>query len=282
MGHERLQLVTEQGISESELLHSTKGNLQTVAMMAAYTRAAANDERIRQLALRITSGQPGHHFRAQADALFRYVRDEVEYRRDPKGRERIQSAPYTLLRKQRVGDCGDKAVAFAGMCGAIGLTSRYVLLSYKLPAFQHVFIVTNIDGAWIPFDPTNEEEDSGWKSKGLKELTYGIFGADANQIAGFKNAFKKIGKGLKKVGKVAIPIAAGFIPGLGGVASQGADALLNKGGGQQQEQQPQYQPQPEAAPPPQLRPSPPNNDMFGGISPVVLLAGLGLLLFLKR
>jgi len=43
--------------------------------------------------------------------------------------------------------------------------------------------------------------------------------------------FGKIGKAFKKIGKVAAPIAAGFIPVVGGVASDGVSALLNRGGG---------------------------------------------------
>jgi len=59
------------------------------------------------------------------------------------------------------------------------------------------------------------------------DQTAGAF-LDASQLDGF---FGKIGSAFKKIGKMAAPIAAGFIPGVGQFASMGVEALVNRGGG---------------------------------------------------
>lgn len=312
MAHQRIQLVTEQGVTEEPLEHGVEGNRHTLRIMAQYIRQGAVDERVRALAVRIVADVPSHDFHAQAEAIFNYVHTRIKYVRDPKGRERVQSVPFTLF-KAKAGDCGDLSEALAALNSAIGLTSRLVVIAQessviraksdpnkvKLRSYDHVYVETEIDGELVEEDATPPESEFGWEGKGVFRATYGIFGAEANQLAGLKSTFKKIGHGLKKVGKIALPLAAGFIPGVGGIASSAAsagfDALdarsANKQARQQaQQQQAQQQAQLQAAAAAQQQQQQPqqpagdgNLDLGGmSVSPVIILGAIALLFFLKR
>lgn len=306
MAHQRIQLVTEQGRTEEPLDHGVAGNLHTLRIMAQYIRQGAVDERVRALAVRIVADVPSHDFLAQAEAIFDYVHTRIKYVRDPKGRQRVQSVPFTLF-KAKAGDCVDLSEALAALNAAIGLTSRLVVIAQessviraksdpnkvKLRSYDHVYVETEIYGELVEEDATPPESVFGWEGKGVFRATYGLFGAEANQLAGLKSVFKKIGHGLKKVGKVAIPIAAGFIPGVGGIASgaasAGFDALDARSANKQAQQQAQQQAQLQAAAAAQQQRQPQqpagdgNLDLGGvSLSPVMILGAIALLFFLKR
>jgi hypothetical protein len=111
-----------------------------------------------------------------------------------------------------------------------------VILSYKLPTFQHVYIEARINGAWRPYDPTPEEAVPGWESRGLVRGTFPIFdagsAADPSNLAGLKTAGISAGVGALQ-GAPGGPIGAaiggaiGFLSGLmgGGTPKQSAQMI---------------------------------------------------------
>lgn len=89
----------------------------------------------------------------QAKALFYYVRDNINYIRDPPY-EYIQPPEETLF---GAGDCEDQAILLAILLKSAGIRSRIVIVPGH--AYAEAYIgdaprrFTNPDG-WIPLDPT--------------------------------------------------------------------------------------------------------------------------------
>jgi len=207
------------------------GNLQTLRIMATLVRRDVQDLGLRDFAARLVVGVAGHDQQSVAETLFYYVRDKITYRSDPFGFEVIADARKTL--SLGYGDCGDKAVLLSTLLGGLGIKSRFVVLSYKLPAFQHVYLEARIDHEWRPYDPTPEEAVPGWESRGFLRGTFPIFDggakSDRNNLAGLKAAGVGAGMGaLQGVPGGPIGSAIGAITGfLGG--------LFGGGGGQTKE-----------------------------------------------
>jgi hypothetical protein len=204
------------------------GNLQTLRIMATLVRRDVQDLGLRDFAARLVVGVAGHDQQSVAETLFYYVRDKITYRSDPFGYEVIADARKSL--SLGYGDCGDKTVLLATLLGGLGIKSRFVVLSYKLPAFQHVYLEARIDHEWRPYDPTPEEAVPGWESRGFLRGTFPIFDggakSDRNNLAGLKTAGIGAGMGaLQGAPGGPISTAIGAITGfLGG--------LLGGGGGQ--------------------------------------------------
>lgn len=205
-------------IQSSEKSHAVKrlrgeaGSLQTLAVMAEAVRRSVgmeNDRRynvdlgLRDFALEIVEGVRGHQDVELVDTLFYYTRDRIKYRKDPYGFEKIQDSRRTIA--SGIGDCGDKTVLLAVLASLLGYQSRFIVLSYKPPAFQHVYIEVNVKGKWRIYDPTPEEAIPGWEDKAMRRMHYPIFDKgdvnDPNNLAGFMD--------FLKAGLSVIPVVGG-------------------------------------------------------------------------
>lgn len=204
------------------------GNLQTLRIMATLVRRDVQDLGIRDFAARLVTNVPGHDEKTVADELFYFVRDRITYRRDPFGFEVIADTRKTL--SLNYGDCGDKVECLATLWGSLGIKSRFVALSYQLPAFQHVYLEARIAGQWVPYDPTPEEAIPGWQSKGLARGTFPIYDggdkSDPNNLSGLKEAGLGAGMGAAQ-GLAGGPIGAAIGAGVGFLSG-----LFGGGGGQ--------------------------------------------------
>jgi hypothetical protein len=185
-----------------------EGNLQTLRIMASLVRRDVQDLGLRDYAARLVQDVPGHSHNSVADELFYFARDRIKYRRDPFSFEVIADARKSL--SLNYGDCGDKTVLLATLWGCLGIKSRFVVLSYAPPAFQHVFLEARLEGKWLPYDPTPEEAVPGWQSKGLQRATFPIFDKgdknDPTNLADFMGSL--LGTGIGAVVGAAVTEAA--------------------------------------------------------------------------
>lgn len=206
------------------------GNLQTLEKMAGYVRDDHNDLALVEFANSLVEGISSHNPRQIVHTLFVFVRSfqdragrtwGITYRGDPYGFEQIQDARFTLARG--VGDCGDKVTLLGTLLGAVGIRVRFVVLSYRPPAFQHVFLEAFWGGRWQPLDPTPEEAIPGWQDQhGLLRATYPVYEEDgaANLAGGFPSLGTLFGAGASIGG-------AGAQGGAKGAALQGAAVALS-------------------------------------------------------
>ncbi len=257
--HTHLRITDKFGRSRYQWLrHGRDGTEQTLLEMARLVRhdlgldGGAFDEGLSLHAQKILMAArvPGHDDRRAIEAIFYYVRNKIIYRRDAAGgQDDIADAREPI--RLGYGDCDDLTVLLATLLGLAGYTSRFVVARFDgekkartrpgvrtLPraplaasdeatGFQHVYLeVEQPDGSgWLPLDPTNDKALPGWEPRSVERRTFQVFGEhEAAHLDGLKSVFKKVGKGLKKVGKIAAPIAAGFIPGAGQFASAGVSA----------------------------------------------------------
>jgi hypothetical protein len=119
------------------------------------------DERIRSLALKITStirrhrltGQPDlRNIDAIASAIYKWMVRNVNYVRDPWDVERIQSPFVTIT--QRAGDCDDHAILGAALMQSLGIQTGFRIVSRTGRHFDHIYAVYQSPTGWKSFDTT--------------------------------------------------------------------------------------------------------------------------------
>ena len=104
-----------------------------------------------------------------AEAIFLWVRDNIEYINDPPG-DHFPPAIETL--EVKAGDCDDQAILLAAMLGSIGFEPIFVILP------EHVYIeLQQSTGESVPMDPTLKNTVFGELPKGMRdylEERYGL------------------------------------------------------------------------------------------------------------
>lgn len=116
-----------------------------------------NDAVIKRAADRIVSlsGCNGNEI-CHAKAIFYFVKDNLEYVKDPVGHEYVKSAKESLVSEN--GDCDDHSVLLANLLEAIGIRTRFVFVP------KHVYVQAYMpeaprkyrEGGWVNMDATCE------------------------------------------------------------------------------------------------------------------------------
>ncbi|MFB3813426.1 MAG: transglutaminase family protein [Terriglobales bacterium] len=119
---------------------------------------------VRALAIAIARGQPPRDDRAQASAVFQYVKTNIEFRGEAD--EVLQSPLVTL--QLRAGDCDDHATLIAALLGALGIKAQFVTVAgdpQQPQTFTHVYAAAWIrnPGQWLPLDTTVGRSYPGWR-----------------------------------------------------------------------------------------------------------------------
>lgn len=157
------------------------GTMETLEAMARFVRRDHADPRVRELALTIVRGCPGHSFECEIHKLFEFVRDRVTFRRDPVNQERVQDTLRTAL-VFKTGDCDDKTVCLASLLGAVGHRTRFVAIG-TINQFSHVFLEVKTRRGWLPLDPTPERYQPGDRLNGMPtEARFEIWPENDNGI----------------------------------------------------------------------------------------------------
>jgi transglutaminase-like putative cysteine protease len=99
---------------------------------------------------------------SQARGVFAQVREKVKYMRDPVGMEFTKSPSVMLdeiaMRGYTVGDCDDQACFMHTLLNSIGIPTKLRVTWYgKVPMPQHIYVVSLLDGKWVPIDTTRAE-----------------------------------------------------------------------------------------------------------------------------
>lgn len=150
-----------------------KGTQQTLAWMAYLVRRDSQSLYIRRFAENVVKSCPGHGFDCEVKTLFEFVRDQITYRRDPVGVERVQDARRTLL--FGAGDCDDKSVLLATLLAALGHPSCFTVLGSAPGNYAHVFVTVQGPTGNVALDPTHERAPAGWQAQAPAIAHYQIF-----------------------------------------------------------------------------------------------------------
>lgn len=90
-----------------------------------------------------------------ATAVYKWMKKNIAYVRDPDGIEWLQTPVVTL--KQGYGDCDDLSVLAGALLSSIGLPTRFKVVKAnpsKPSSYSHVYLEYQANGSWKPFDPT--------------------------------------------------------------------------------------------------------------------------------
>ena len=149
---------------------------RTVDKMKQIITDSSKNTYVRVWAKKIVSRVQVNQKKAEASAIFDFVRDHIRYTKDPLGFEYIQTPPvlledirlYTEGRGDRpVGDCDDMTVLSLSLLKAIGFNVAIKVVSFTpSKKFGHVYGLVQVGYDWVPFDCVRPDQDMGWESKG--------------------------------------------------------------------------------------------------------------------
>lgn len=124
----------------------------TLRAMSSIVKTYKKAPAIRELALKIVSEVPEKKWRAEADAVFKWVQRNIRYVKDIRGVETLHT-PIQLIRLGQ-GDCDDMSILSASLLEALGHPTRFCAVGVNGQPFSHVFSQTKIAGKWVTLDCT--------------------------------------------------------------------------------------------------------------------------------
>lgn len=149
----------------------------TVAKMKDIITQSSKNPYIREWAKDILSNVGVNDKYREAEAIFRFVQQNVRYTKDPMGWEYIQTPPVLLedirLYKESKGnrpngDCDDMTVLSLSLLKSVGFPVAIKVVSYNPERrFGHVYGLVNILEQWVPFDTVRPDKYMGWEASGI-------------------------------------------------------------------------------------------------------------------
>ena len=125
---------------------------------------------IRELSLSLVKHLPQKNFRAEVDALFKFVQNKIRYVKDIHDVETVQTPLKTLEYGQ--GDCDDKSTLLAAMLQSLGHPTRFHAMGFRPDNVSHVLLEVKRGNQWVALDAT-EPVSMGWLPPGIKTSIYG-------------------------------------------------------------------------------------------------------------
>jgi transglutaminase-like putative cysteine protease len=131
-----------------------QGTRATLRLMSALVRQYRKHLAVRQLALAVVQSVRGHkNFGGMVSALCEWVKDSIQYVRDIRDVETIQTPVKTLEFRQ--GDCDDQATLLASLLESVGFRARFVAIKTEFDGpFVHVYTEVNLGTQWYPLETT--------------------------------------------------------------------------------------------------------------------------------
>ena len=237
------------------------GTAQTIDLIRKAVWQGLSDARVRSQLAQILRGVPAYDTRAEIEAIYAWIRNNIRFTNDPVGHETVSTASWTLA--HGIGDCDDiNAVLIPTLVMSAGIPARLVTVSND-PSdpsrFSHIYAEAELIGRWVPLDAARPGASFGTtvRQYGRKRI-WSLVDRKYQDLAGlngvtlrragmgfdwnvFGDVFGKIGQGIS----TAIP--------------------------------PIFQPRPTSIyPPVQLPPPPIPAPTLAGISPLLLLGALGV------
>lgn len=158
------------------------GTVQTLEVMARIVREDATQPDLRKFVLKevVGSAVRGHDFSGEINRCFEFARNQIVYRRDPVGVERVSdlwSTLYALSPGEPEGDCGIKSVFLASCLALVGNRPVFVVIRQTPQdvTFKHVYVGLFHEGKYLPLDPTPQEKPSGYEAQFLARALFPIF-----------------------------------------------------------------------------------------------------------
>lgn len=142
------------------------GTRETIGEMKRLVDQAKKKKSIITLARGIVHRVPERAHKAEVNALFDWVKRHIRFVNDVYGTETIQ-APWSLVKERNPSeDCDGLSTTFNSLAAAIGYDTAFKTIKADPTApheFSHVYSMVNIDGRWVPADPSQKDKPLGWE-----------------------------------------------------------------------------------------------------------------------
>jgi len=149
---------------------------RTVDKMKSIITQSSKNPYVREWAKKIVARVEVNNKKAEAKAIYGFVRDCVRYTKDPLGFEYLQTPPVLLedIRLYQagkgdrpVGDCDDMTILSLSLLKSIGFEVAIKVVGFSPSKnFSHVYGLVKIGYEWVPFDCVRPEKEMGWESGG--------------------------------------------------------------------------------------------------------------------
>lgn len=147
------------------LLSGEAGTAQTIAVMRQLVDQAQSDAEFVSFAVNIARSAPAYDELGEAEALYRWVKGNIRYTKDPVTKETL--FPPSELLKRRAGDCDDISMLLGAMLLAIGYPARLITVAANPgnpQEFSHVYTEGEVpagSGQWVAMDAARYDSQFG-------------------------------------------------------------------------------------------------------------------------
>ena len=115
---------------------------------------------VRNQALDIVAHLPSKDFRAELEAVYQWVRENIRFVRDVRGIETLQTPDATL--RLGSGDCDDHVMLIQALLEALGFVTRSHALGFRPGHYSHVLAEVKFGKRWVPLETTHDGAFIGW------------------------------------------------------------------------------------------------------------------------
>ena len=196
-------------VSYMQLSDGAEGTRETVQEMFKEAINGSMTFPIISLARNIIKPANPRKERETADRLFYWVKNNINFVRDPTYAELLQSPQRTI--ELKFGDCDDQCCLLAALNLAIGSIVRIVTVAHIVPDnFSHVYLQVLCNKRdWIAYDTVVKKSYPGWEPEqyyvkaiwqadGNCEFLAGIFDKISDE---FERFFKRVAKEVSRVAR---------------------------------------------------------------------------------
>lgn len=132
----------------------------TLQIMRLLVLRGRENPAVRERAAALVRGLPPYAYLAEADAIFRFVRDCIRYTGDIFDVETLQAPEYTL--QIGIGDCDDKVILVCSLLQSINHPCKLVALGDQPGECGHVIAETKIGPHWLAMECCTPEGQEPW------------------------------------------------------------------------------------------------------------------------
>jgi hypothetical protein len=141
------------------------GTLIVLKEMRFLARQGKKNPHVFDLSREIVKNIPPKKWGQEVDAVFRWVRDNIRYIKDPRNLETLHTPEKILEYGQ--GDCDDQSILLASLLETIGHPARFVAVGFSPDTYSHVYVETKVGSRWVPLDATMEKWKPGRKPNNI-------------------------------------------------------------------------------------------------------------------
>jgi hypothetical protein len=187
-------------ITVEERKNGDAGTKQTVEKMWQVIQDGCTQWPVITKARDIIEGCDPRSPRRTGDEIFRWIKQNIRFVKDPTFTELLQT-PARML-KERRGDCDCQVMLGAALNAAIGNRIRIVTIAHlpECPTlYSHTYYEVECrDGSWRSYDPAPNGTYPGWAPPKYYRKTAWYYNGDTQTLAGF---FDKIFKEIERVAR---------------------------------------------------------------------------------